>query len=81
MAELYNHFKVGEIEKAREIHLTLLPLMFALFTESNPIPVKAAMAFLGLCSDEIRTPLAQLADEHRPQLEKALADCNITGNN
>jgi len=79
MADLYSLFTAGQVEQAREIHLKLLPLMFALFLESNPIPVKAAMAMLGLCPDEIRTPLAPLAEQHRPQLQQALADCGIQG--
>jgi 4-hydroxy-tetrahydrodipicolinate synthase len=78
MADIYNHFVAGRVEQAREIHKKLLPLMFALFLESNPIPVKAAMAMLGLCPEEIRTPLVPLAEQHRPQLEKALADCGFS---
>lgn len=79
MAEMYDHFQAGRVDQAREIHLKLLPLMFALFMESNPIPVKAAMAFLGLCSGEIRPPLAPLSEHLKPRLEKALADCGISG--
>ena len=77
MAELYNRWRSGDMEGARQIHYRLLPLMHAMFLQTNPIPVKAAMAMLGLCSSEIRTPLAPLADDLRPKLEKAMADCGV----
>jgi 4-hydroxy-tetrahydrodipicolinate synthase len=79
MAEMYNHWQAGRVDQAREIHLKLLPLMFALFLESNPIPVKAAMELLGLCTGEIRPPLAPMSSQLRPRLEKVLADNKIPG--
>ncbi len=78
MAELYNRWRGGDTEGARQIHYRLLPLMHAMFLETNPIPVKAALALLGLCSWEIRTPLAPLADDLRDRLVKVMADCGIT---
>jgi len=75
MAEMTAAFEKGELEKAREIHFGLLPLMEALFLESNPIPVKAAMAMLGLCSEEIRPPLTPLSEELGPRLKRALDEC------
>lgn len=77
MAELYNRFEAGAVDRARDIHLRLLPLMEALFVESNPVPVKAAMAMLGLCPPAIRTPLAPLADAHRGRLEAALRQAGL----
>jgi 4-hydroxy-tetrahydrodipicolinate synthase len=78
MAELYNKWRAGDEEGARKIHYKMQPLMHAMFMETNPIPVKAAAAILGLCSWEIRTPLAPLADELKPKLEKIMADCGVT---
>jgi 4-hydroxy-tetrahydrodipicolinate synthase len=78
MAELYNKWRAGDEEGARKIHYKTQPLMHAMFMETNPIPVKAAAAILGLCSWEIRTPLAPLADELKPKLEKIMADCGVT---
>jgi 4-hydroxy-tetrahydrodipicolinate synthase len=77
MANLYNHWHNGDVDGARKIHYELQPLMHALFMETNPIPVKAAAAILGLCSWEIRTPLAPLSDDLRPKLEKIMAECGI----
>jgi 4-hydroxy-tetrahydrodipicolinate synthase len=78
MAKLYNHWRNGDVDGARRIHYRMQPLMHAMFMETNPIPVKAAMALQGLCSWEIRTPLAPLADDLRPKLEKIMADCGVT---
>jgi 4-hydroxy-tetrahydrodipicolinate synthase len=78
MAELYNRWRGGDVDGARQIHHRLLPLMQAMFLEANPIPVKAALALLGLCSWEIRTPLSPLADDLKAKLEKAMADCGVT---
>ena len=77
MAELYNKWRAGDVEGARKIHYEMQPLMHAMFMETNPIPVKAAAAILGLCSWEIRTPLAPLAEDLKPKLEKIMADCGV----
>src|SRR5918992_113007 len=53
----------GDVERGRELHYQLLPLMRALFVETNPIPVKAAASLLGLCSDEMRLPLVPMSGE------------------
>ena len=55
----------------------LNPLVQALFAESNPTPLKAAMALLGWCSGELRSPLVPLSPEHRPALERALASLGL----
>lgn len=60
----------GDAERARRLNETLVPLHRALFLESNPIPVKWALARLGLISDGIRLPLTPLAKQfHAPVLE------------
>src|ERR1019366_4312277 len=60
MAELYSSWESGNAERALELHLQLYPIMRALFLETNPIPLKAAMAHLGLCREELRLPLVPL---------------------
>ena len=62
----------GKFDKAREMHFRMLDLMNANFLESNPIPVKAAMAMMGLLEETYRLPLTRLGDKSRPKLEKAL---------
>ena len=67
----------GKFEKARELHYKLLHLMNANFLESNPIPVKAAMAMMGLSEENYRLPLVQLSDGVRPKMEKALKELGL----
>ena len=64
-------------EKARELHYKLLPLMRLNFIESNPIPVKAACAMMGLCEPYVRLPLVQLSDEHVKPLAAALNELDL----
>ncbi len=47
----------GDLPTAQALHYRLLPLMDALFLESNPIPLKAALKLLGLAGDTLRLPL------------------------
>ena len=63
----------GEFERAREIHHELAPLARALFAETNPIPVKAAMAIRGYGPSEPRSPLTEATAETRELLETRLA--------
>jgi 4-hydroxy-tetrahydrodipicolinate synthase len=67
----------GEFKKARALHLKLFPLVKALFVETNPIPVKAALGMMGLCRPEPRLPLTPLSDAARPALKKALKDAGL----
>lgn len=62
----------GRLEEAREIHARLSPLIDALFAETNPVPLKAALALLGLASDQVRPPLARAADPTRLRLAAEL---------
>jgi len=63
----------GDYEQAREVHHDLAPLNRALFLESNPIPVKAAQELRGHGPANYRSPLSELGDEAREELEAALA--------
>lgn len=62
----------GERERAAAIHARLFPLMRANFRESNPIPVKWAMARMGLCGGTLRLPLVPLSPAHHGPMEDAL---------
>lgn len=67
----------GDWATARKIHFALLPLMRGLFLESNPIPVKAAMARLGFCADELRMPLLPMSSGPRAELERILDSVDL----
>ena len=62
----------GDFERAGRIHAKLFPLFKDLFIETNPVPVKAAMAMMGLIEETYRLPLVPLADANRAQLKKTL---------
>jgi 4-hydroxy-tetrahydrodipicolinate synthase len=63
----------GHHAEAREIHFQLLGLMNANFIESNPIPVKAALAMMGLVGEHYRLPLVPIREENRARLREQLA--------
>jgi 4-hydroxy-tetrahydrodipicolinate synthase len=73
MTRLTHLLLEGKYEEARKLHFDLLPLMQANFIETNPIPVKAALAMMGLIQEVYRLPLCPMKPENRAQLEKVLA--------
>lgn len=64
----------GEIDAAREIHFRTLPVVRALFIETNPVPVKEALEMMGLPSGKPRLPLVPLRPENRDELRRVLTD-------
>ena len=62
----------GHVEEAREIHFKTLPVVRALFIESNPSPAKEAMNMMGVPAGKLRLPLVPLRPESRETLRKAL---------
>ena len=74
VVELVRAFRAGEQARALQIHQRLLPLFRALFCETNPIPVKAALALHGRSRDEIRLPLTRLSQPNRERLQVALKE-------
>lgn len=64
----------GNFTEATRSHLELFPLFKTLFVETNPIPIKAAMAMNGSDTGELRLPLCKLAEEHHFILEKVLVN-------
>jgi 4-hydroxy-tetrahydrodipicolinate synthase len=71
-AEMVHAALDGDWKRARELHLKLFPLSKAMFIETNPIPVKEAMAMLGMIAPEFRLPLCPMSEPNRERLKKAL---------
>jgi 4-hydroxy-tetrahydrodipicolinate synthase len=67
----------GELAKAREWHYRLLPLMEANFLESNPAPVKAALALAGRIRNELRLPLVPVTEKTRATLATVLKELGV----
>lgn len=74
LVALLRAFEAGDLSGARRLHVGLLPLFDALFCETNPIPVKAALTLLGRCGPEIRLPLTLLGEGAREALQTVLKD-------
>lgn len=72
MRELTHRFFSGDIDGSRHLHQELLPLFSALMSEVNPIPVKAALEILGLCTDDVRLPLVPATAKCRARLRDLL---------
>lgn len=67
----------GNIEQARTMQLQYLPLIHALFCETNPIPVKAAMALMGYGTNTLRLPLVTMETEHETQLRARMQEVGL----
>ena len=67
----------GDAARTAELCAFLAPLVRDLFIESNPAPLKAALAFMGLCRDELRLPLAPLLPDNRARLEATLSEAGL----
>jgi 4-hydroxy-tetrahydrodipicolinate synthase len=78
MADLCRAASAGESRKAKEIDNKLQPLNKALFVESNPIPLKWALAEMGLISPAIRLPLTPYAEENHADMRQAMAHVGIS---
>jgi 4-hydroxy-tetrahydrodipicolinate synthase len=76
-SDMVRHALGGKWEKARTAHFRLLPLMNANFLESNPIPVKAALAMMGLIQETLRLPLIPMTSGTRKNLQAALQDLKL----
>jgi 4-hydroxy-tetrahydrodipicolinate synthase len=77
VASLVSEFEKGNIKKAQELHFKLLPLIKAVFLETNPIPIKTAMGLLGMCEPDLRLPMCSMSPENLEKLKKALKEYGL----
>ena len=77
VAEMTHAALDGDWKRARELHWKLFPICRAMFVETNPIPVKEAMAMLGMIRAEWRLPMCPMSDANRERLRKVLAQAGI----
>ncbi|MDO8602443.1 MAG: 4-hydroxy-tetrahydrodipicolinate synthase [Candidatus Omnitrophota bacterium] len=77
VADMVAKFKKGDLEGARKLHYKLLPLVKAVFLETNPIPVKTAMSLMGMIGPDLRLPLCSMAEANLEKLRKALKDYGL----
>jgi 4-hydroxy-tetrahydrodipicolinate synthase len=77
MADMIGAFEAGEIVRARQLHDKMVPLIDALFIETNPVPVKAALAMMGKIDDEVRLPLCKMSEGNHEKLRKAMMNFGL----
>ena len=77
MHELCEHALKGDFEKARKMHYELLPLFKGIFIETNPIPIKAALAMRGMIKESYRLPMCEMKAENKEKLRQILRNLKI----
>ena len=77
VAELVSAFEKGDIVRAQELHYKMLPLIKAIFIETNPIPLKTAMGLMGLCQPDLRLPMCSMSADNLEKLKIALKDYGL----
>ncbi|MCX5687070.1 MAG: 4-hydroxy-tetrahydrodipicolinate synthase [Candidatus Omnitrophica bacterium] len=77
VSDMVAKFKKGDIEGARKLHYKLLPLIKAVFLETNPIPVKTALSLMGMIEPDLRLPLCPMSEVNLEKLKKALNDYEL----
>jgi 4-hydroxy-tetrahydrodipicolinate synthase len=75
-SDMVKEFQAGNLERARQLHYKQLPLVKALFSETNPIPIKTAMSLAGHCGPDLRLPLCPMGQAN---LEKLKAEMKAYG--
>jgi len=78
-ATFYNACLAGDFETARGLQDRLITLHKALFLDASPSPTKFALAQLGLCSDEVRLPIAPCAEAVQPAILAAMRTAGVIG--
>jgi 4-hydroxy-tetrahydrodipicolinate synthase len=76
-ADMYNAWEKGDIKGARDLHFKAEQLNAAMFIETNPIPVKTALAIMGRIEEEFRLPLCRMSASNKEKLRETLKDAGI----
>ena len=77
VSQMVNAFARGDVKKAAQLHARFYPVFKDLFLETNPVPVKAALAMLGVVAEEYRLPLVAMSAANRARLKVTLKACGI----
>jgi len=77
VADLVDSFLKGDLRHAKKMHYKLLPLIKAMFIETNPIPVKTAIGLMGMIEPGLRLPMCDMKPENLAKLRKALKDYGL----
>jgi 4-hydroxy-tetrahydrodipicolinate synthase len=77
IAKMVKAFATGNLRQAAQIHHKYYPLFKDLFVETNPVPVKAALAMLGMIEEEYRLPLVPMSAKNRQILRQTMVACGV----
>lgn len=77
VSQMVRAFAGGDLKAALKIHARYFPLFRNLFIETNPAPIKAALAMKGLILEEYRLPIVPMSAKNRAVLEKTLKECGV----
>jgi 4-hydroxy-tetrahydrodipicolinate synthase len=77
MSQLTDACLKGNWEKGRQLQFKLIPLIHAVFLETNPIPIKTALSLMGKCTGELRLPLTPMSDGNFKKLKQSMTDFGL----
>ena len=77
VSRMVRAFAAGDLRAALKLHQQYYPVFKDLFIETNPVPVKAALAMMGLITEEYRLPLVPMAPKNRETLQHTLRACGV----
>lgn len=77
MSQLTDACLTGNWEKGRQLQFKLMPLIRAVFLETNPIPIKTALSLMGKCTAELRLPLTPMAEGNFQRLKQSMTDSGL----
>jgi 4-hydroxy-tetrahydrodipicolinate synthase len=77
VAQMVRAYASGDVKKALQLHQKYYPIFKDLFIETNPVPVKAALAMMGQIEEEYRLPLVPMAAKNRETLKATLKNCGV----
>ncbi|MBM4272120.1 MAG: 4-hydroxy-tetrahydrodipicolinate synthase [Deltaproteobacteria bacterium] len=76
-ASMIDAFEAGDVKKAKALHYKMVPLIDMLFIETNPVPVKAALAIMGKISYDVRLPMYKMSDANYEKLKVAMKNYGL----
>jgi 4-hydroxy-tetrahydrodipicolinate synthase len=77
MAAMTDAFEKGDLKTARQLHDKMVPMIDALFIETNPVPVKAALSMMGKIHYDVRLPLCKMSDGNYEKLRKTMVSYGL----
>jgi 4-hydroxy-tetrahydrodipicolinate synthase len=77
VSQMVADFAAGKVDAAQKLHYRYYPIFKDLFIETNPVPVKAALAMMGLVEEEYRLPLVPMSGKNREILRATLRGCGV----